>query len=339
MTPRDAWRKLLRHARVFEVIERLQRIEARLDVEEAPAAPVVEPISELQHYPGYAPADLAVLEEFRLRAPRPEPGFIVDFIGVRTRATSLWREVQELAGTVVPPPVPSDFHAEAVEWIGLLKAVKDARDQFVMMELGAGWGPWLVAGATAARARGIREFRLLGVDADEGHVRFMRQHIADNGFDPEAQTLVHGAVGPEPGVAKFPRLPDPANDFGSRPMQAAEGDYAGREFAETVDVEVLGIAVLLQREPLWDLVHIDVQGGETALCERAIDLLAERARWVIIGTHSRKIDGDLVDMFTRHGWKLEHEKPSRFIFRPAMPTLDAMTTHDGTQVWRNPRIA
>ena len=106
----------------------------------------------MQRYSGYAPADLAVLEEFRLRALRPEPGFIVDFIGVRTRATSLWREVQELAGTIVPPPVPSDFHAEAVERIGLLKAVKDARDQFVMMELGAGWGPWLVAGATAARA-------------------------------------------------------------------------------------------------------------------------------------------------------------------------------------------
>ena len=194
---------------------------------------------------------------------------------------------------------------------------------------------WLASELVAALRRNHRlaSIGMPGCFASE------RAHIADNGFDPEAQTLVHGAVGPEPGAAKFPRLPDPANDFGSRPIEAAEGDYAGREFAETIEVEVLGIADLLQREPLWDLVHIDVQGGETALCERAIDLLAERARWVIIGTHSRKIDGDLVDMFTRHGWKLEHEKPSRFIFRPAMPTLDAMTTHDGTQVWRNPRIA
>jgi hypothetical protein len=41
----------------------------------------------------------------------------------------------------------------------------------------------------------------------------------------------------------------------------------------------------------------------------------------------------------RAGWVLEHEKPAKFNFAPNPLTLEAMTTVDGTQVWRNPRLA
>ncbi len=50
-------------------------------------------------------------------------------------------------------------------------------------------------------------------------------------------------------------------------------------------------------------------------------------------------DGALVELFFRRGWRLEHEKPTRFRFDPARPTLEGMTTTDGTQVWCNPRLA
>jgi hypothetical protein len=53
--------------------------------------------------------------------------------------------------------------------------------------------------------------------------------------------------------------------------------------------------------------------------------------------HSRKIDGDLIDLFFRHGWSLENEKPTRFDYNRHASSLEAMTVMGGTQVWRNPR--
>ena len=50
------------------------------------------------------------------------------------------------------------------------------------------------------------------------------------------------------------------------------------------------------------------------------------------------LDGDLIDLFHREGWILEHEKPSRFTFVPGATVLEAMNEADGTQVWRNPRL-
>lgn len=105
----------------------------------------------LQLFPGYNDEDTTIFQEFISRDARAEPGFVVDFLGCRMRASSLWKEAKTLDGALLGPPVPGDFHAEAVEWIGLLKAVRSAAGQYVAMELGAGFGPWSVAGGVAAR--------------------------------------------------------------------------------------------------------------------------------------------------------------------------------------------
>ena len=79
-----------------------------------------------------------------------------------------------------------------------------------------------------------------------------------------------------------------------------------------------------------------MQGDESAICRAAIGDLTERVKRIIIATHSRKHDGDIFELFAGAGWILEHEKPTRFRFWPKHASLEAMTTHDGTQVWRNP---
>jgi hypothetical protein len=48
--------------------------------------------------------------------------------------------------------------------------------------------------------------------------------------------------------------------------------------------------------------------------------------------------GDLLEIMFKEGWILENEKPCRFVFRADARTLETMTTLDGTQVWRNPRL-
>jgi len=235
-------------------------------------------------------------------------------------------------------PVPADFHAEAIEWIGLLKAVRSAGDQYVAMELGAGFGPWTIAGAVAARNRGIKNIRLCAVEGDPHHFRFLGQHFIDNGFDPGKHTLLEAAVGVNAGITRWPMGDSPASEeWGSRPFQASR-DYRGLQFHNTKEVDVVPMRDLVVKEARWDLIHIDVQGEEVDICRSCIDELNARVRWVIVATHSRKIDGDLLELMCNAGWLLEHEKPAKFAFTPNPTTLEAMTTVDGTQVWRNPRL-
>lgn len=270
---------------------------------------------------------------------KAEPGFIVDFLGSRIRASSLWKGARNLQGQLLDLPVPADFHAEAIEWIGLLKAVRSATGRYVAMELGAGFGPWIVAGGVAARYRGINDIRLYAVEGDPQHFRFLNQHFADNGFEPRKHVLIQAAVGATAGLASWPILDEAsaAESWGDRPIRS-NGDYAGRSLPNTQPVQVVAMRDLVLREPLWDLIHIDIQGDEVAVCRSCIEELNARTRWLIVGTHSRKIDGDLLELMCGAGWLLEHEKPAKFTFFSNPATLEAMTTLDGTQVWRNPRF-
>ena len=295
--------------------------------------------------PFYSADDIRLLEQFRVVDRKPRPGFIVDFLDVHTRITSL-AHGQRASEGVLDLPVPGDYHAETIEYVGLLKSVVRARDEFVALELGAGWGPWLVAGAKAARARGIEPVRLYGIEADPVHVEFMRQHLRDNDLDPDAHRLIHAAVGLEAGRARFPRVADAANDWGSRPARLASGEahqedvrYLGSLLDESLEVDVLALPDVLAQEPRWDLVHIDIQGWEAFVCEGAFPHLEARVATLVIGTHSRKIEGDLMALFHRGGWVLENEQPSRFRYLPGVPLLESMNLADGTQVWTNPRLA
>ena len=293
----------------------------------------------LQLFPGYTELDTVLFEQFLNPNAKPEPGFLTDFLGCRTRITSLWKEVRELDGQLLRIPVPGDFHAETIEWLGLLKAVRGANREYVAMELGAGFGPWVIAGGMAAKLRGIENIRLYAVEGDPQHFRSLHQHFIDNGFEPSRHTLIEAAVGITAGVAQWPVLEDAlaTEEWGLRPMQS-NTDYTGRKFHKTKPVNVIAMRELVLKESFWDLIHIDVQGDEVDICRSCIDELNARARWIIVGTHSRKLDGDFLQMMCDAGWFLEHEKPAKFTFVPNSTKLESMTTMDGTQVWRNPRL-
>jgi FkbM family methyltransferase len=316
--------------------------------EQVPADPR-PPLPESQWYRGYSDQDLSLFDHFPPVESAPQAGFYIDFLGVRTRVSHM-TAFKDHDGRVYGPPVPLDdtVHAETIEYVGLLKSVLTARKRYTMMELGAGWGPWLISGAAAARRRGIRNIRLHGIEGDPEHFASMRVHFRDNGFDPNAHRLDNAAIGVRPGRARWPKVAVPSEDFAMRPVACSgenghftggvrDPDYRG-VICDHIDVEMLSFASVLEREGLWDLIHIDVQGTETELCTTSIEMLNQRARWLVIGTHSRKIEGDLIDLFFRHGWFLENEKPARFNYHPGWRTLEAMTTKDGTQVWRNPRL-
>ena len=287
-----------------------------------------------QIYAGYSAQDLELFKHFTpYRGPGAD-GFVIDFLGVRTR-TTFSAGFSELNGQVLGYPIPMDFHAETIEWIGLLKSIMSATGSVSVLELGAGWGPWLSAAAAAARAKQIGNVRLYGVEADAGHIEFMREHFAANDIGGDMYEIIPAVVGPEAGRCYWPVTPEAAADYGQSAFmfQYAEA-YKGR-FPGFLEVDVVGINEILGKEKRWDLVHMDIQGSETEVCTAGIAELTRRVRWLVIGTHSRKIEGDLLELFVKAGWILEHEKPTRFAFDALQPALTAMTTFDGAQVWRN----
>lgn len=139
-------------------------------------------------------------------AQPPSDGFI-NCVGAYTRVSFLHPDVSWKAGTVegVPGAHSPGLHGLS-EWVASLRSVLEARDRYVAIELGAGWAPWLVSTALAARRQGIDDIHLVGVEGSAAHHAFMLQHFRDNGIDPTQHELLHAVVGPEDGSAYFPRL-------------------------------------------------------------------------------------------------------------------------------------
>ena len=92
----------------------------------------------------YSKADLEIFSEFDRSRVKPSEGFLTEWIGSRVRLSSLWSSLrpQDFDNKVLPLPIPGDYHSDAIEWIGTLKAVLAARDSFSVMELGAGGAKW-----------------------------------------------------------------------------------------------------------------------------------------------------------------------------------------------------
>ena len=292
---------------------------------------------EIMLYPGYKEEEVKILSAVSDHSAKPIPGFIVDQYGIRTRVTSLWPAARALEGKLIGYPMPGNFHWETIEWIGIIRAALEAKDTFRVMELGAGWGPAIVSSSVIARLRGITDIRMTGVEGDPHHYKFMLQHVIDNGFSVAKQDLLQAAVAVEGGVAEWPVTLDSSDNYGFRPIEG-NGDYMNRSFAKTQAVTLLAMRDLVRRETQWDIIHMDVQGAEYDICNSALDDLNARAKRIMIGTHSRKLDGDLFALFSRAGWILENEKPCKFTFWPNHKSLEAMTTVDGTQTWRNPNV-
>jgi hypothetical protein len=308
-----------------------------------------------------ASSELDTFQAFPRYTGPAQPGFIIDFLGTRTRSAFI-RPLAHLTGVVEGYPVPGNFHATALEWAGALRAVLDAGDEFVAAELGAGWGPWLVATAVAARMRGIRRSRFLGIEGCRGHCGYMRTHFLDNGQNPDDHLLIHGVVGPEDGWAEFEVAEDPAAVYGATPQFRRQGKtgvghwprpvqrlrrwrdwFSARPTAEVnaglgggdvpkhERVRCYALDTLLAGFERLDLVHVDIQGGESRLIPAARQILKQKVCRLVIGTHSRQIEADLVGELSGRGWTLEADESCMF----EQHGEAAVLYRDGCQVWRN----
>ncbi len=188
----------------------------------------------------------------------------------------------------------------------------------------------------AARQRGKR-VSLIGVEGDEGHIEFAHEALATNGFSPEQYALFHGvATGQRAGTAFFPRQERSGSSWGLEPIfgATAEQSVALSESGKYDTLRMIPIGTIIQDRPRVDLLHLDIQGGETALLRESLDILNSKVAYLVVGTHSRIIDGEVMELLLSDGgWALEIERPTIYAIGDRCLT----TRIDGIQGWRNRR--
>lgn len=257
---------------------------------------------------------------------------VYDFLGTCTRVSFKkgWERHATPAGRPITPRLPPK-NEHYLDWVALLRAVQRAKDAFRMAEFGAGWAPWLVRGAFAARQRAdIARFELLGVEADPTHFAWMRQHFVDNGLDPEAHSILHGAVAARAGILSFPVIANPDEDYGSGLSTAANG--AG---TLTVTGRTLPDLLAVFSGPV-DFMHVDIQGAEYEALPPAMGTLSAKVRSVMVGTHtSDDLHDELVARFRAAGWTEVLNLPRA---RTSATPWGEIALGDGFLLFDNPRL-
>lgn len=288
---------------------------------------------------GWEPSDAEMFLRY-VQSSKPIPGKITDFLGIKTSSfLHPWAQCHDNK-VIEQIPLPDDsLRAEAIEYFAILHSFEVASpDTFKVAELGASYAPWTCVSAVLADRAGRTNTHFVAVEASSYLYELIPQHLAENAIYPEKYNidLVKGAVATERGLLYFPKVGDPMDNGGQATSNDGPTDYLGRTI-EYEQVESYPLKDILG-DDIWDLVHIDVQGVEYDVLSAGMDVLNECVRAIFIGTHSRKIEGQLLDIFHEQGWLLERERPTKFEFNKGRENIVGWTTRDGGQYWRNTRF-
>lgn len=276
----------------------------------------------------------ALVAAFARTDQAPEPGVVLNFLGTRIPPSVHPSILEPMAGTVEQAPSPGNWHADIAEWGAALHSVSLAQGVYRIVELGCGWGCWITNMGVAARTRGL-SVELIGIEGDAGHLSQARQVLEMNGIGPDEARLVHGVAAPRRGKAIFPVPERPGEDWGGAPvfdpipseLAAAKAD------PRRVVLEAYTLDDLSSGQPI-DLLHIDIQGGELDFVRGNAEQVEAHVKRVLIGTHSREIEGGLTAHFLARGWKLEMERPAINEIVEGRPEIRI----DGVQMWVNPAL-
>jgi len=291
--------------------------------------------SRFYHYTAAFDA-IGTMRRYAAANLKPTPGYLTNWLGVRIDPKFFPHLLVGRAGEVEGIPIPANWHADIAEWAAVLQAVDDANpESFTMIELGCGWGCWMNNAGVAARSTG-RRVHVIGVEGDEGHLGFARESLATNGFTPDQISLYRGIAAAHSGVALFPRQNDAGVKWGLEPVfRATEAQRDAALAAGSHDaLPMIPMANLVGPHERIDLLHIDIQGGEADLIAGCLPLLNEKVAYMVIGTHSKQIEGRLYDTLLSADWKLQMERAAVFGLASGRPFIEV----DGVQGWRNPRL-
>jgi hypothetical protein len=267
-------------------------------------------------------------------ARTPMSDHLVNFLGVAID-TSFIPHLAFRGGELEAVPIPCNCHADMAEWAAALRAVELAAHTFCMVELGCGWGCWMNNTGVVAKRKGLKT-HVIGIEGDDLHIGFARRALATNGILPSEYTLLRGIASARSGTALFPKQDTAGTKWGQEPIfNATKKQIDDAVASGTFDVlPIVSLTQAAAGREIVDLLHLDIQGGEADLIRDDLMLLTQRVAYLVIGTHSREIEGRLISDLTSAGWILEIERPAIMNLSPQ----GFETIVDGLQGWRNPKV-
>ena len=280
----------------------------------------------------------------------PQAGFQTDFLGIRTRC-------EFLTGAAISavPVHTGEPHEDYLEWVDLLESILAAKEQYTMMELGAGYGRWTARAAALVRQLRPMPFHMVAVEAEPRHYRWLRQHMSDNQIDAASTTLLQGAVSDHRENVLF-YVASPAGEVNeaaawygqaiTNPCEAVDAlptvAYEDQEVFQlrsgwkSVKVPSFLLSDILPEANRIDLIDLDVQGEELKVIASSIEELDRRVARLHIGTHSPEIEQGLRELLNQHGWKCTTDYAGGQMNDTPWGPIEFV---DGVQSWINPRLA
>lgn len=287
--------------------------------------------------------DTQILNRFRPWSGVVPSGFFAYFLGNLTRA-DYWAFSKEIRAIYDRErhetfSIPS-LDDNIFDWLVLLEAVADAKNSFTMAAVGAGWGRWLVAGAFAAQQLGGLTVRLIGIEAEPTHFRWMLEHFRDNHLDPAEHDLIEAAAAARSGQAWF-YVGSPDSWYGQSIIQgdvlpgaAADGEIVHNGY-NARQVRTVDLRDLLGKYSRIDYLHLDIQGAELDFLSAHPTVLSRTVKRVLVGTHSSEIEHGLRRLFSGLGWRAQYDFPMNAQLRVNETVINL---GDGVQAWINPEL-
>jgi FkbM family methyltransferase len=260
-----------------------------------------------------------IFSRFRRWSGVVPAGFEVDFLGSKSR-TSYFRMMKEQPNDRHEAPEYPLVDEEYFEWIDLLEAAAWAKERFVMMELGAGFGRWTARGAAAAKQLGLA-YSFVAVEAEPTHFKWLEESLRENGVALENCKLVNAAVTGKDGTIGF-HVGDAFDNY-------------GKSIGGSTEVRAVSLTTLLEPFRRVDLVDLDVEGAEFEILAAATGPLREKLRRVHVETHSERLHLEIERFFRGLGWK------PLFIFggdAADQTPWGRINFQGGVQGWINPRL-
>ncbi len=301
-------------------------------------------------FTAYFPQDVKYLASLAAKVDEAHPNLIIDYLGMRIDPDYEPQQQQRRGEVLKRLPFPTDtILSEGIEYAALGQSLLRSGNDFDVIEVGAGWGPWVARAAICARRLGKSRIEFSAIEADGARFDALRRHLALNDLVPLSAANEGAAAGlawhlyraiawnDENGAL----WPDGAlGDAGRQAMafQKNDGRASPAPQRSATRQHSVSLPRVLQKHRKVDLLHMDVQGSETALIASALDDLNSKVRHLFVGTHSRLIEGEILSLLLKQGWNLLREEPCVFRTRSGGVPLEEMTLRDGGQLWENPRL-
>lgn len=277
-----------------------------------------------------------IFSEFERKESVSDGRSVYDFLGGAIDATykSGWEKNVSAEGSIVKPgyPAPSEW---TIDWIACLLAARLADDRFNVIELGAGYGQWMVTSIMAYKALHPNQpAHGMALEAEKTHYEWLRRHVQKNlgGYADVRTDLLYAAAGYD-GVAQFPVLDSPDRDYGAAYQSNSEG-------VPMREVECLSMQSIDSRfeETSIDLFHVDIQGAEADLiASPGFEDALRKTRFALFGTHrSDDLHRAVKKAIEGAGMQVLIEWPRNSFVETA---IGHIKTNDGAVLAANPAFA